>query len=96
MMMFLPVVYRQHKTWKTLVNVYEMFLSYEVTVIQWLTSCHKNHHDAVRDNVMFSSEIMSTLNAIKSCLNQSYDKQNLTFVVISYEMTSGVRSSIYY
>ena len=53
---------------------------------------------------------MSTFKAMKSHLKQSYDKQNLTLVVISYEiyetrrrlvstisceMTTSVRSSIY-
>ena len=33
---------------------------------------------------LFSIEIMSTLKAIKSHFKQSYDKQNLTQVVISY------------
>ena len=35
---------------------------------------------------MFSVEIMSTLKMIKSSLKWSYDKQNLTLVVISYEI----------
>ena len=60
---------------------------------------------------MFSIEIMSTFKAIKPNLKESYDKQNLTLVVISYEiyetrrrlvsyisyeMTTRVRSSICY
>ena len=49
----------------------------------------------VRDNVAFSTEIMSTLKTIKSTLKRSYDKQDLTLVVSSYEMTTSVRSSIY-
>ena len=44
------------------------------------------NHDAFRDNVVFSIEIMSSFKAIKSHLKQSYDKQNLTLVVISYEI----------
>ena len=44
------------------------------------------HDDAVHDNVMFSIEIMSTFKAIKSHLKPSYDKQNLTLMVISYEI----------
>ena len=59
-----------------------------------MTTCNITH-DAVRDNVMFSIEIMTTLKAIKSYLKQSYDKQNLTLEVISYEMTTRVRSSMY-
>ena len=63
-----------------------------ITFGNWrVTSCH----DVVRDNVMFSIEIMSSFKAIKPHLKQSYDKQNLTLVVISYEMTTRVRSSIY-
>ena len=38
---------------------------------------------------------MTTFKAIKSHLKQLYDKQNLTLVVISYEMTTRVRSSMY-
>ena len=65
----------------------ESFLSYDNAVIQWLTSCHKNSmttlyitlgywhvtSDAVRDNVMFSIESMSTFKAIKSHLKMSYE-----------------------
>ena len=44
---------------------------------------------------MFSVEIMSSFKAIKPHLKNSHnDKQNLTLVVISYEMTTRVRSSI--
>ena len=43
-------------------------------------------HNDVRDNVLFSIEIMSTLQTIKSSLKRSYDKQNLTLVAISYEI----------
>ena len=42
-------------------------------------------HNDVRDNVAFT-EIMFTLKAIKFNLKRSYDKQNLTLVVISYEI----------
>ena len=66
---------------------------------------------AVRDSILFSIEKMSTFKAIKFHLKQSYDKQNLTLMVISYEiyethlrlislisykMTTYVRSSISY
>ena len=59
---------------------------------------------------MFSVEIMSSFKAIKTHLKLLYDKQNLTLVVISYEiyetrrrlvsyisyeMTTSVRCSIY-
>ena len=40
-------------------------------------------HDAVHDNSMFSIEIMATFKEIKSHLEQSYDKQNVTHMVIS-------------
>ena len=51
---------------------------------------------------MFSIEIVSTFQAIKFHLKQSYDKHCLTLVVISYgrlisyELTTPVRSSIYF
>ena len=44
--------------------------------------------------VRFLPDIMSVLKAIKSHFKGSYDKQNLTLVVISNEMTTRVRSSI--
>ena len=50
-------------------------------------------HGAIRDSVMFSVEIGSAFRAIKSHLKQSYDKQNLTFVVISYEIYETRQSS---
>ena len=43
-------------------------------------------HNYVCDKVAFSIEIMSTLETIKSSLKQPYDKQNLTLMVISYEI----------
>ena len=42
-----------------------------------------SRHNDVRDNVAFSIEIMLTLKVIKFNLKRSYDKQNLTLVVIS-------------
>ena len=96
---------------------FKMLLSYDVTVIQWLTSRHKNMTTRTLCNTWFlarnvmtpsmTTEIMSTFQAIKFHLKQSYDKQNLTLVVISYEtrqrlvswisyeITTNVRSSIY-
>ena len=74
-------------------------LSYDVAVIQWITSCNKNHMTTRvitlwRVNVTslttsvstmrFVAEIMFFLRAIKSHFRESYDKQNLTLVVISY------------
>ena len=76
-------------------------LSYDVAVIQWITSCHKNHMNTrvitilarrrnIIDNVRFNNgfliEIMLILKAIQSHFSRSYDKQNLTLVVISYEI----------
>ena len=99
-------------------------LSYDVAVVQWITSCYKtlyghicnntkaqtrNVIDNVRVNNAFLIEIMFNLKAIKSHFKGSYDKQNLTLVVISseiyetrrrlvslssYDMTTRVRSSI--
>ena len=43
----------------------------------------------------FLAEIMLILWAIKFTFKGSYDKQNLTLMVISYEMTTRVRSSVY-
>ena len=74
-----------------------LVLSYDVAVIQWITSCHKN---CMTTRVMtlrrvsvtslttpvstmrFLSEIMFNLKAIKSHFKGPYDKQNLTLVVI--------------
>ena len=67
-------------------------LSYDVAVIQWIISCHKNRMttlarrrnviDNVRVNNVFLIEIMVILKAIKSHFKGSYDEQNLTLVVI--------------
>ena len=93
-------------------------LSYDIAVIQWLISCYKNcmtiryvNTWLLAHNVMFSFEAKSTFKATEFHLKQShvYDKQNLTLVVISYEiyeahaegsfqyeMTTRVRSSMLY
>ena len=79
-----------------------MILSYNVAVIQWIPSCHKTRmtdHTCnntlartrnVIDNVSVSNafliEIIFILKAIKSHFRGAYDKQNLTLVVISYEI----------
>ena len=47
---------------------------------------NKYRHDDVRDNNAFFVEILSTLKAIESSFERSYDKQNITLVVISYEI----------
>ena len=76
-------------------------LSYDVAVDQWITSCHKNrmttrvitfwrvHATSLTTSVStmhFLIEILLILNAIKSHFKSSYDKQNLTLVVITYEI----------
>ena len=73
-------------------------LSYDVAVIEWITSCHKNHmtkhvitlwHNLIENvcvNNAFSFEIMFNLKAIKSHCKGSYDKQNLTLMIISCEI----------
>ena len=74
---------------------------YDVAVIQWITSCHKNRM-TIRvitlwrvyvtslttsvSSMRFLCEIMFILKAIKSHFKRLYDKQNLTLVVISYEI----------
>ena len=76
-------------------------LSYDVAVIRWLKLCHKirmttrvitlRHVDitlltTVMATMHFLLEILSLLKAIKSNFKGSYDKQNPTLVVISYEI----------
>ena len=76
-------------------------LSHDVAVIQWITSCHKNRMTTrvitllrvsvtslttSMSTMRFLSEIMFVLKAIKSHFKGSYNKQNLTLVVISYEI----------
>ena len=68
---------------------------------RWITLCHKNSMTTLviicwRQRVMslrtsvstisFLNEIMFSLKAINSHFKGSYDKQNLTRVVISYEI----------
>ena len=84
-----------------LLGSFKICKSYDVTVIQRLTSCHNNRMTTrvitlLRAHVMplttsvslmhFRVEIMLTLKAIKSNFKGSYDKQNLTGLVISYEL----------
>ena len=76
-------------------------LSHDVTVIQWIALCHKNHQTtcvitlwhihvmSLKTSVStmrFVIEIMLILKAIKSHFKGSYDKQNLTLLIISYEI----------
>ena len=82
------------------------YLSHDVTVIQWITSCHKNNM-TIREITLWHVYVMSlttsvstirllleilfNLKAIESHFKGPYDKQNFTHV---YEMTTHVRSSI--
>ena len=69
--------------------------------MQWKTSCHKNRMTTCvitlwcvyvtlltesLSTMHFLMEIKFSLNVIKSRFKGSYDKQNLTLVVISYEI----------
>ena len=81
-------------------------LSHDVAVNQWVTSCHKNHMTtrvvilwrvhvpSFTATMRFLIEIVFILKAIKFHSKVSYDKQNLTLVIISYQMTTRVRSSM--
>ena len=81
---------------------YNYYLSYDVAVNQWLTSCHRMTTRVITlwledvtslttsvSTMCFLIEIMFVLKAIKYNFKGSYEKQNLTLVV-----TTGVRSSI--
>ena len=81
--------------------VYQIVLSIDVAVIQRITSCHKNHM-TIRvitlwrvyvtslttsvSTLRFEIQLMFIVKAIISRFKGSYDKQNLTFVVISYKI----------
>ena len=82
-------------------KIKKRYLSYDVAVIEWITSCHKNRmttHIIILWQVHVASLTMSmsamhfllyikfVLNAIKSNFKWSYDKQNLTLVVVSNEI----------
>ena len=76
-------------------------LSYDVAVFQWITSCHKNHMTthvitllreyvtslvtSVTTMLIFIGN-MSTFRGDKIVFKKSYDKTNLTLMVISYEI----------
>ena len=77
-----------------------MFLSYDVAVIQWITSCRKNHMTTrvitllrvhvtsltkTVSTMRFHNKIMLIFMAIKSYFKGSYNKQNLILVIILYE-----------
>ena len=83
-------------------NTGKQNLPYDVNVIQWITSCPKNRMTtrvitlwrervtslttSVSAAMRFRLEILSILKAIKSNFKGSFDKQNLSLVVISYEI----------
>ena len=83
---------------------FDTCLSYDVAVIQWITSCHKNcmttrvitlwRVDVTSPTTSVSTmrfliKILSILKAIKYIFKGSYDKQNLTRVAISYVSPTG-------
>ena len=89
---------------------YYFYLLYDVAVIQWITSCHKNRMTTrvitlwrVRfmsltpsvSTVRFHMELLFILKTIKFRCKGSYDKQSLAFVVISYEIYETRTSSFH-
>ena len=86
---------------KSEVKLKKNYHNYDVAVIHWITSCYKTRmttrvitlwREDVKSfttsvsTMLFLVEIILTLKAIKSHLKGPYDKQNLTLVVISYEI----------
>ena len=51
-----------------------------------ILACTRKAIDNVRVGTVFSHELMFILHAIESHFSGSYDKQNLTLVVISYKI----------
>ena len=93
-----------------ILHISNSFLSYDVAVIQWITSCRKNRMttrviilwrvDITSSTTSVSAmrilaEIMLIFWAIKSNFKGSYDKQNLTLVVISYEIYETHRKLVF-
>ena len=79
----------------------EMTLSYDVAVIRCIKSCHNNRMTTrvitlwrvyvtslttSVSTMCILSDVMFIWNAITSHFKRSYDKQNLTLMVISYEI----------
>ena len=75
----------------------EYNLYFDATVIEWIASCHKlcyDHtlHNTLTSNIMTMSvttmQIFIEINfeGIKITFKRSYDKQNLTLVIISYDI----------
>ena len=82
-------------------NQSEKKLTYDIAVIQYITSCHKNRMTTCvitlwrkqvtsfttsMSTMHFLVEIMFILKKIKSHLRGPHDKQNLTYMVISYSI----------
>ena len=95
-----PYINFPHMPARLFSNLTRHVLSYDVAVNQWITSCPKNHMTTCyitlwREQVTSWRRLcqpcifywqLSTLKSIKSNLKWPYDKQNLTWVVISYEI----------
>ena len=78
----------------------QIYLSYDVAVIQCITSCHKTYDntcnntlarrhnvtDHVRVNDAFLIDIMINPKAITFHFKRAYDQKNLTLAVVSYEI----------
>ena len=77
--------------------MFEKLIYLLTAVFQWKTSRHKSDvtkhlialfcinvtlHNKVCDKIIFSIEIIAFIKSLKSTLKRSYDKQNLTLVVI--------------
>ena len=82
------------------VQLFYLHFSHDVAVLQWITSCHKNHMTTrvitlwgacltslttSVSTMPFHIELIIILKAIKSRFKGPYEKQNLTLVVISYQ-----------
>ena len=93
-----PSVYKSH-----ILNglIKRLYLSYGITIIQWIMLCHKNHMTThvitlkrihvksltmSLSTMLFLIEMMFILKAIKSNLKGHYEKQRLTQAVISCEI----------
>ena len=73
----------------TMIAVIHCITSYHknlMTTYNNTLACSRNIIDNVHVNNAFLNEIIIILKVIKPCFKGSYDKQNLTLVVISYEI----------
>ena len=86
--------------------MFDTRLPYDVAVIRWITSCHKNRmttrvitlwrldvtsFTTSVSTMRFLSEIMLILKAIKSHFSGSYDKQNLFISDFTKESCSCIK-----